>query len=65
MSRARGLIFRMYRDKRRLWRWRLKSPNGRIIADSAQGYKRKANVMKAIDIITRDIFCGDYRIESA
>lgn len=29
------------------WRWRLKSPNGRIIADSGEGYSSKGNAMKA------------------
>jgi uncharacterized protein YegP (UPF0339 family) len=31
-----------YKDKRGEWRWRLQSPNARIIADSAEGYETKA-----------------------
>ena len=33
--------FEIYKDKRGEWRWRLKAPNGRIMADSAEGYKTK------------------------
>jgi len=33
--------FTVYRDRKREWRWRLTAPNGRILADSGEGYKRK------------------------
>ena len=29
-----------YRDRAGEWRWRLKARNGRILADSAEGYTR-------------------------
>lgn len=37
-----------YQDKRSEWRWRLRAPNGRIMADSAEGYSTKAGVEQAI-----------------
>ncbi len=30
----------LYRDKRREWRWKIQASNGKILADSAEGYKR-------------------------
>ncbi len=33
--------FIIYRDSKKEWRWRLKASNGKIIADSGEGYKRK------------------------
>lgn len=41
--------FELYRDKKGLWRWRLKANNGRIIADSAEGYSRRAAALKGVD----------------
>ena len=40
--------FQLYRDKAGEWRWRFMSGNGRIIADSAEGYKRKDACWRAI-----------------
>ncbi len=34
--------FHLYRDEKKEWRWRLVARNGRIIADSGEGSKRKA-----------------------
>lgn len=39
--------FHIYRDKKHEWRWRLKSRNGKIIADSGEGYKRKSACITA------------------
>jgi uncharacterized protein YegP (UPF0339 family) len=39
---APRLRFEIFRDERAAFRWRLKGVNGRIIADSAEGYKTKA-----------------------
>ena len=33
--------FHLYRDRKREWRWHLKSRNGRITATSGEGYKRR------------------------
>ena len=39
--------FEIYRDARREFRWRLKSANGRIIADSGEGYVSKSGAVTA------------------
>lgn len=45
--------FVLYEDKRHEWRWRLVAANGRIIADSAEGYTRKEDAHRALaDILT-------------
>lgn len=35
-----------YRDEHKEWRWRAVAKNGRVIADSGEGYKRKAMALK-------------------
>ena len=40
--------FEIYRDTAHDWRWRLRAANGRIVADSAEGYASKRNVNRAI-----------------
>lgn len=43
--------FILYRDRKREWRWRLKARNGRVIADSAEGYKRKRDAEYGVLLI--------------
>lgn len=43
--------FELYKDKAEEWRWRLKADNGRIIADSGEGYKNKADCEHGIDLV--------------
>lgn len=38
----------IYLDGAHLWRWRAVADNGRIIADSAEGYDSVANVHRAV-----------------
>lgn len=40
--------FEIYPDTSGDWRWRLRAANGRIVADSAEGYASKRNVNRAI-----------------
>jgi uncharacterized protein len=40
--------FVVKRDKRREYRWRLLARNGRIIAVSGEGYKRRCDAVKGI-----------------
>jgi len=41
--------FQIYRDAASLWRWRLRAANNEIVADSAEGYASKRNVMRAVN----------------
>lgn len=43
--------FVIYEDEAGEWRWRLKASNGRIVADSAEGYARKRNAMRAASLL--------------
>ena len=40
--------FELYRDKKDEWRWRLVAENGKIVADSAEGYKNKSDCVHEI-----------------
>lgn len=49
-----GLVMRMvivYRDRDGDWRWRLKSHNGKVLADSAEGYRSKRHCVKMVESI--------------
>lgn len=41
-------MFEVYRDAKREWRWRLRAPNGRIVADCAEGYGRESAARFAV-----------------
>ena len=43
--------FEVYEDREERWRWRLVASNGRIIADSGQGYATKSGATGAIDTV--------------
>jgi uncharacterized protein YegP (UPF0339 family) len=38
-----------YLDEKGEWRWRLKASNGRILADSGEGYKNLTDCLEDID----------------
>ena len=44
------MTYYYYKDNKGEWRWRLKASNGRIIADSGEGYK---NEQECLDDIKR------------
>ena len=35
---SNGWLFHTYKDSRGEWRWQLKAANGKIVADSGEGY---------------------------
>ena len=45
--------FEIYKDKAGKFRWRLRSSNGRILADSGQGYTRKSNAKSGVLLTMR------------
>ena len=45
--------FYRYRDGKGEWRWRLKGRNGKILADSAESYKRLSACTAAIQKIIK------------
>ena len=44
MRRFRVEVYREDSDSTD-WRWRMRAPNGRIVADGAEGYKRKSRLL--------------------
>ena len=40
--------FGIYQDKKGGWRWSLAAANKKIVADSAEAYKTKASVVRAL-----------------
>ena len=49
MSIPRQAHFETYRDAAGDWRWRLRAANGRIVADSAEGYASRRNLYRALN----------------
>ena len=39
----------IYRDANREWRWRLRAANGRIVADSGEGYRRRVSALRGVE----------------
>lgn len=54
-GRRRPPTIWLYRDSRGEWRWRLQAANGRITADSAEGYRRRSGAYKAVLALWRDV----------
>lgn len=47
-----------YEDAAGEWRWRLKAANGKIIADSAEGYASQSNAQRAWRRVIRALATG-------
>jgi uncharacterized protein YegP (UPF0339 family) len=45
------MIFELYTDASNQWRWRLRTPNGNIVADSAEAYHNKADCHRGIELV--------------
>lgn len=43
--------FELYRDASGEWRWRLRTTNGDVIADSAEGYSRRTDCEHGIALV--------------
>ncbi|NEU11937.1 DUF1508 domain-containing protein [Methylobacterium sp. BTF04] len=43
--------FELYRDSAGEWRWRLRVANGNVVADSAEGYARRADCEHGIALV--------------
>ncbi len=39
------MILKMFQDKKKQWRWHVKADNGRIVADSGEGYVHLADAV--------------------
>ena len=52
--------FIVYQDKKHEWRWKLVAGNNKVIADSAEGYKRMESAMQQVEHIQG--YSGDSEI---
>jgi uncharacterized protein YegP (UPF0339 family) len=43
--------FEIFKDHKAEWRWRLRSTNGNVIADSAESYARRQDCERGIEIV--------------
>jgi uncharacterized protein YegP (UPF0339 family) len=58
--------FHLYRSPHNwLWRWRLVSKNGRVIADGAEGYTRKTEILKAVNRVIELSRLADIHLEES
>ena len=47
--------YELYKDDAGEWRWRLRAANGKIIADSAEGYHNKQDCIAGIDLVKSSV----------
>jgi uncharacterized protein YegP (UPF0339 family) len=52
MAAAKNPTFYVYKDDAGELRWRLRSTNGKVIADSGEGYKTTRALNRAIEIVS-------------
>lgn len=51
----------LFKDRKREWRWRIVSRNGRIVATSGEGYKQRGACLRTLQKL---LCCPDVPIES-
>jgi large subunit ribosomal protein L21 len=52
---AATMGFEIFEDKSGQWRWRLRAANGELVAIPEQGFASKAGVVKALDVVRRNV----------
>jgi uncharacterized protein len=45
------MAYHVYQDRSQEWRWRLKAENGRIVADSGEGYQNRQDCLDGIQLV--------------
>lgn len=43
--------YKLYKDESGQWRWRLLAKNGKVIADSAEAYKRRLGCRRSLNLV--------------
>ena len=57
--------FEIFPDRSGKWRWRLRAANGRIVADSAQGYSTRTGARRAVYALARHLLDAEDILETA
>lgn len=55
------LLVQIYKDNARKWRWRMKRC-GRILADSGEGYRRLADLQRAMTHMIESLASDNYEL---
>lgn len=45
------MAYYIYQDRASEWRWHLKASNGKIIADSGEGYRNRQDCLAGIQLV--------------
>jgi len=53
-----NMVVEFYKDKKGEWRWRVVAKNGKIVADSGEGYKRPSAAKSAWSRFENAVFEG-------
>lgn len=48
------LVYKVYKDAKKQFRWSLIAANNRVVANSGEGYHNKEDLLHAIDLISGD-----------
>ena len=51
LQKESSMTFYIFKDTAGYWRWHLKAANGRIIADSSEGYFNKQDCLNGITLV--------------
>lgn len=54
--------FEIYEDVRGEWRWRLVADNGRVMADSSEGYVDRGNAEIALSSIVSHVQANQFMV---
>lgn len=57
--------FELYKDRQGQFRWRLKASNGKIIADSGEGYVRRIDCEHGIELVKGEAAAAEIKDMSA
>jgi uncharacterized protein len=56
--------FEIFKDAKKEFRWRLKASNGKIIADSGEGYVAKADCEHGIELVKKEAASAEVKDSS-
>lgn len=56
------MVYYMYLDANYQWRWQLKAANGRIVANSGEGYHNEKDCMSAIQLVKGSATAPVYKV---
>ena len=58
------MVFYIYQDRQSFWRWHLKAANGKVVADSGEGYSTKLACQQGILLVKSATNAPVYQYQS-